>query len=282
MKRRRTMVAKRRYKVRVLTQPTPTTPTSTAPTPTVATVSTQTPIVRSTAESVPVTVYKLATGQFAEVPCPSTLNDNSNPPPLEDIPSAPVRQGTPWPNAGAASENLFETRKDWPIPPTPVPTPTPTIKTEEPPKIAAIPHAMVIPKQTTEKCSWGLHCPIYKNDKEHGEEDWSVDMQNQLRMHPPYYLHLQPQNTQCPQPQGNQHPKPQPQSFQYPQLQNSQQSFDVPDRYAKEIKLRREWEERIRCSNEKYKLDYYSGSESDTDSEPEPDYRYEHEYMTLI
>ena len=32
-KRRRTMIAKRRYKVRVLTQPTPSTPTSTAPTP---------------------------------------------------------------------------------------------------------------------------------------------------------------------------------------------------------------------------------------------------------
>ena len=39
-KRRNTMIAKRRYKVRALTQPTPSTPTSTAPTPTVATVST--------------------------------------------------------------------------------------------------------------------------------------------------------------------------------------------------------------------------------------------------
>ena len=65
-------------------------------------------------------VYKLATEQFAKVPYltarpqneghPST--HNSNPPPLADIPSVPVRQGTPWPNAGSASENLFETRKD--------------------------------------------------------------------------------------------------------------------------------------------------------------------------
>ena len=107
------MMAKRRYKVRVLIQPTPSTPTPTTCGPMVATVSTQTPIVRSTAESVPVMVSKLAMGQFAEVPHPTTrsLNDNINLLPLEDIPSAPDRQGIPWPNAGSASENLFETRK---------------------------------------------------------------------------------------------------------------------------------------------------------------------------
>ena len=55
-------------------------------------------------------------GQFAKVPCPTTRSISDNPLPLEDIPSAPVRQGTPWPNAGSASENLFETKKDWPIP----------------------------------------------------------------------------------------------------------------------------------------------------------------------
>ena len=92
------MMAKRRYKVRVLTQPAPSTPTSTAPTPTVVTVSTYTPMVRSTAESTPVTIHKLATGQFAEVPHPTTRSLIDNCPPLEDIPSAPVRQGTPWPN----------------------------------------------------------------------------------------------------------------------------------------------------------------------------------------
>ena len=129
-KRRKTMIAKRRYKLRVLTQPTPSTPTSTAPAPTVATVSTQTLMVGSTAESILVTIHKLATGQFAEVPCPTIKSISDNPPPLEDIPSAPVRQGTPWPNAGSASENLFETRKDWPFPHTPVSTPAPTTKIE--------------------------------------------------------------------------------------------------------------------------------------------------------
>ena len=63
-----------------------------------------------------------------------------------------------------------------------------------------------------------------------------------------------------------------------PEPQNSQQSFDVPNRYAEQIKLEREWEERIEHLNEKYKLDYYLSSESDSDSEPEPDYRYEHKY----
>ena len=86
-------------------------------------------------------VYKLAMGQYAEVPHPTTrsLNDNTNPPPLEDIPSAPVRQSTPWSNAGSASENLFETRKDWPIPPTPVPTPAPIIKQKNNPKLQQSP-----------------------------------------------------------------------------------------------------------------------------------------------
>ena len=104
-----------------------------------------------------------------DIPQPKT----PNPPPLEDIPSAPVRQGNPWPNTGSASENVCETRKDWPIPPTPAPTPT--VKTETPPQIAAIPWLMVTPKEVTEKCSWGPHCPICKNEEEHAE-DWDSDI----------------------------------------------------------------------------------------------------------
>ena len=51
-----------------------------------------------------------------------------------------------------------------------------------------------MPKQAKEKCSWGLHCPICKNEEEH-EEDWDGDMQNQPRMCP--------QNLQHPQPESN-------------------------------------------------------------------------------
>ena len=79
-KRKTTMLAKRRYKVRVITQPTPTTPTQTAPTPTVATTSTQMPVVRSTTTSILVMVYKLATGQFSEVSYPTgRLQNERNP-----------------------------------------------------------------------------------------------------------------------------------------------------------------------------------------------------------
>ena len=66
---------------------------------------------------------------------------------------------------------------------------------------------------------------------------------------------------------------PQPQTLQHPQPQNTQQSFDIPNRYAEQIKLRKELEERIERLNEKYNLDYYSSSESDSDSDPKPDYR---------
>ena len=96
-------------------------------------------------------VYKLAMGQFAEVPHPTIRpkNEGSNPPPLEDISNAPPRQSTPWPYSGSTSENLFGPRKDWPIPPTPAATPIPTIKTE-PPQVEAVPNAMVMSKQATE------------------------------------------------------------------------------------------------------------------------------------
>ena len=90
---------------------------------------------------------------------------------------------------GSASEHLFETRKYWPIPPTPTPTSAPTVKTEAPPQVAVIPHVMVMPKQVTEKCSWGLHCPICKNEEEHEEDRDGNRQKEQPRMIP--------QNAQC-------------------------------------------------------------------------------------
>ena len=120
-KRRRTVLTKRKYKVRVIAQPIPKTPTptasvnSTAPTPTVATASTQMLVTRSTAMSIPVTVYNLAKEKFSEIPYPTGRPQtkgnpsvqNSNPPPLEDIPNTPGREATPWPNVGPTAENLF-------------------------------------------------------------------------------------------------------------------------------------------------------------------------------
>ena len=87
----------------------------------------------------------------------------------------------------------------------------PSIKTEKQPKIAAIPHTMAMPKQAT-KSLWGPQCPICKSEEENGEEDLDGDLQDQPRMCPPNFQHLQPQ----PHPQ----PQLQPQSFQCPQPQN--------------------------------------------------------------
>ena len=172
-------------------------------------------MMRSTSESIPMTINKLATGESAKVPHQTTRSENDNPPPLEDIPSAPVRQGTTWPYPGLASENMFKTRKDWPIPHTPVPTPAPTIMrtTQNCSNLQC--HDNALPSQ--KKCSWRLHCPICKNKEEHREEDWDGNLQNQPRMHP---QNLQPQTAQNPQPQNLQHP--QPQTLQHPQSQSSQ------------------------------------------------------------
>ena len=274
-KRKKTMLTKRKYKVRVLAQLVPTTLTtpvnSTATAPTVASTSTQTPVTRSTAASILVMVYKLATGQFVEVPYPTARpqnkghpsTQNSNPPLLVDIPSAQVRQGTPLPNTGSASENLFETKKDWLIPPTPVPT-CPHHQNRSTALGSSDPPYNGEPKQAVEGCSWGSHCPIHKNEEEH-KENWDADdLREQPGMHPQNMQQPQPQSAQCLQPQNNQ----------------DSQSFDMHDRYAEQIKLRKEWDKRIERLNEKYNLDYYSSSESDPNSEP--DYRYQHKYKTLI
>ena len=60
-----------------------------------------------------------------------TPNSREPPPPLED---APALASTPWPEARRMSSNLFEIRKDWPIPPAndtvTVTIPKPLIKIE--------------------------------------------------------------------------------------------------------------------------------------------------------
>ena len=70
----------------------------------------------------------------------------------------------------------------------------------------------------------------------------------------------------------------QPQNFQHSQSQ----TFDVPDRYSEQIRLHREWEEKMERLNKKYGLDCFSNSELDSKSDEGEDYRYEHKYETLI
>ena len=84
-----------------------------------------------------------------------------------------------------ASTNLFKARADWLIPPTPAPT-VKVEKTEVSPQIAVIPNAMVFPKQSGQKCTWGLHCPICKKKEEDSTEDWNSNRQrDQPRNHYP-------------------------------------------------------------------------------------------------
>ena len=77
-KQRTRVPAKRRYKVRVIAQPLPTTPTTSAPvnpipipTAAMSNASTQIPIVKSAAMSITVTVYSLAQGKFKGIPSPA-------------------------------------------------------------------------------------------------------------------------------------------------------------------------------------------------------------------
>ena len=87
---------------------------------------------------------------------------------------------------------------------------------------------------------------LQKKEEEEGTEDWNGDrLENQQRNH---------------NPQNPQHP----------------QTYDVPDRYSEQIRLRREWDEKMEHLNEKCNLDYYSSSESNSDFEPE------HKYEMLI
>ena len=75
-----------------------------------------------------------------------------------------------------ASTNLFKARADWPIPP----MQTPVVKIEKakiPHRVAAIPHAMVLPKPQSirpveEKSTWGPHCPICKKEEGYRRLEW--------------------------------------------------------------------------------------------------------------
>ena len=185
------------------------------------------------------------------------------------------------------SENLFELQKDWPFPPTnntvtPTNSKSPT-KIEPQAQEQSIPSAAALLK--AEGCRWGLNCPICKNI----EEDWDGEHQKQFH-----------QNTKNTQIQEAQQQKDSPQIQDAPQAQNSQcsqnqnyqvpqnfkctwmQSFNIPDGYAKQIHLRREWEVKMEKLNEKYGLEYFSDSELDSESDEGKNYKYEHTFEAPI
>ena len=132
------------------------------------------------------------------------------------------------------------------------------IKTEEaekktPPRLATIPCALVLNKPQSnkpaeEECRWGLHCPICTKSTPKAEktEDWNGEQQdNQQRNY-------------------------------FPQSPRYSPAYDIPDRFSQQLKLQREWNEKMEQLNNKYNLDYYSNSDSDSESKSE------HKYETLI
>ena len=124
------MIPTRWHKVRVVAKPIQ------DPTPKADNATTQMPM------TLPITMMNLAKGKFQENPPQGGSPADNNPPPLENI---PARAGSPWPETRSTLENLFESRKDWPIPP--IPTSTPTIKVQVQPCETEIPGAAVAPKQ---------------------------------------------------------------------------------------------------------------------------------------
>ena len=126
----------------------------------------------------------------------------NKPPSVEDD---PICAGTPWPKAGKMLGNLFETRKDWLIPPnynndnninTAI-----TTSLKSPIKIEPKPEEQPTTSLIAEKCGWGTKLPHQQNI----EEDWDGDHQKHLQQQP------QPQ-VQMPQmlcPQALNYQKPQ-------------------------------------------------------------------------
>ena len=176
------------------------------------------------------------------------------------------------------SGNLFELRKDGPIPSTnnTMTATNPKLPIKLEPQEADQP-TLNASAPKPEQCRWGPNCPICKK----AEEDWDGKHQKQFQqtnkntqMQDTYQKNsFQTQNTREFQAQNPQCT----QEYQVTQnLQPTQtQTFDVPDRYAEQIHLR-EWEEKMERLNEKYGLDYFSDSELDSELDEGENYQYEH------
>ena len=94
--KRRKLIPTKNYKVKVIARPEPT------------------PKASNTTVQPPLTTPNAPTNSEKQNPSQASASD-SNPPPLKNI---PAHAGTPWPEAGKMSGNLFKLRKDWLIPPT--------------------------------------------------------------------------------------------------------------------------------------------------------------------
>ena len=120
------------------------------------------------------------------------------------------------------------------------------------PRLSSIPHALVLNKPQSnktaeEECKWGMHCPICtKSAPNQNSEDWNGERQD-----------IQQRNY-------------------YPQSSRFSPAYGISDRFSQQLRLEREWNEKMEQLNDKYNLDYFSSSESDFESE------LEHKCETLI
>ena len=211
------------------------------------------------------------------------FNIREQPPPSLENDS--VCTSTPWPEAGKMSRNLFELRKDWPIPPTnntaSATNPKLPIKVEPQEQDQPTPCATA-PKP--EQCRWGPNCLICKN----AEEDWDGEHQKQFQQ---TNTNIQTQDTQ----QKNSFQTQKHEAISGPEpsvctrLSGTTKLPAHPDtvlrcsgQICELIHLRREWEEKMEKLNKKYGLHYFSDSELDSELDEGKNYRYEHKYETLI
>ena len=114
-------------------------------------------------------------------PSCNTTQQKQQPAAAPTVTNLQTREDTPWPNTMQASKNLLKARASWTIAPTETPTVVKMEKTEVPPRVATIPHALVLNKPQNnrpveEKCTWGPHCPICAKEEE-GTEDWNGNRQ---------------------------------------------------------------------------------------------------------
>ena len=180
-----------------------------------------------------------------------TPTPENYPPPLED---SPAHGSTPWPEAGRMSGNLFEIRKDWPIPST-----SDTVNATIPKHLIKIePQVPSATVSRPELCGWGQNCPICKNVDENWNGDDNLQDQSQqankntqMKDTPQMYLVQNEKQTLV---QNVQHPQNY-QVTQNPQPMLGHSSMLWTGTWNKpHLQEEEEWKKRMEKLNEKYGL----------------------------
>ena len=123
--------------------------------------------------------------------CPPLLQ--ASPKPNSSASSAPVREDTPWSDAGKMSGNLFEDR-NWLLPKDYLVAKNKkedaTIDTTKPPLKKEPKMEEQVTSQKEEKCGWGPDCPFCKSQKKEGENQQQQKPLPKPQARRPYTLSL--------------------------------------------------------------------------------------------